>query len=201
MKEQVQAVVTILSLINPGVCVLIFAREEIGRTLKERLADASKATLVIAVILIIAALVGTRLLQLFGVSLDAFMVAGGGVLAWMGFNMLSGKPMISGAATSGSFAPLILFAASPGTITGVITLSAAHAGDTFPLSTLIAIVVAVGVTWISLLASARFSGQSTKGGIFRDTLTRFMGLIVLAMGVQFALNGIHASAGMSVTGG
>ena len=45
----------------------------------------------IAVILSLAALIGTQLLHLFGVSLDAFMVAGGGVLAWMGFSMLSGQ--------------------------------------------------------------------------------------------------------------
>ena len=61
------------------------------------------------------------------------MVAGGGVLAWMGFSMLSGQatstalgnaPANSGA----SLTPLVLFAASPGTITGVITRSAAHTG-------------------------------------------------------------------------
>jgi multiple antibiotic resistance protein len=76
--------------------------------------------------------VGVKVLHLFGVSLDAFMVAGGGVLAWLGFAMLRGLPPGSppAAATPGanpSLTPLILFAASPGTITGVITLSVAHA--------------------------------------------------------------------------
>ena len=201
MKDHVQAIVTILSLVNPAVCALIFARGEVGRPLQARMADASKAALAIAVILMLAALLGTRLLHMFGVSLNAFMVAGGGVLAWMGFNMLSGKPMTSGTATAGSLAPLILFAASPGTITGVITLSAAHAGISFPWSTLIAIAIAVGTTWIFLMVSARFSGQNSEGGLLRDTLTRFMGLIVLAMGVQFALTGFHASTGAVSSGG
>ena len=39
-----------------------------------------------------AALTGMQLLHVFGVSLDAFMVAGGGALAWMGFAMLSPQP-------------------------------------------------------------------------------------------------------------
>jgi small neutral amino acid transporter SnatA (MarC family) len=82
-------------------------------------------------ILAVAALVGTRPLDLFNVSLDAFMVAGGGVLAWMGFSMLSGQgssgsPDTITASGKDSLTPLILFAASPGTITGVITLAAAH---------------------------------------------------------------------------
>jgi MarC family integral membrane protein len=64
-----------------------------------------------------------KVLNLFGVSLDAFMVAGGGVLAWLGFAMLRGLPPGSAPAAAvphanPSLTPLILFAASPGTITG-----------------------------------------------------------------------------------
>src|SRR5215207_5841831 len=42
----------------------------------------------VLVILVITALVGARVLQIFGVSLDAFSIAGGGVLSWIGFAML-----------------------------------------------------------------------------------------------------------------
>ena len=91
MEEQLQAIVTVLSLVNPVVCGAMFARIEANRSPVERRADAMKVALAIVVILTVAALIGTRLLHLFGVSLDAFMVAGGGVLAWMGFSMLSGQ--------------------------------------------------------------------------------------------------------------
>ncbi|MEZ5461346.1 MarC family protein [Dokdonella sp.] len=201
MKEHIQAIVTLLSLINPGVCVLLFARAESDRPTHARYADASRAAVAIGIILLAAALLGTRLLHVFGISLDAFMVAGGGVLAWMGFNMLSGRPMAPGNADSGALAPLILFAASPGTITGVITLSAAQPRNDFPASTLVAVSVAVLVTWIVLMLSARFSGQQGGDGLARDTLTRFMGLIVLAMGVQFALTGFQAFPGPAGTAG
>lgn len=95
LKEQIQAIVTALSLVNPVICGMMFAQAEAGRSLGERWADSTKAALAILVIFVAAALAGTKLLQLFGVSLDAFMVAGGGMLAWMGFSMLSNRPAVS----------------------------------------------------------------------------------------------------------
>jgi multiple antibiotic resistance protein len=44
--------------------------------------------------------------------------------------------------------------------------------------------------WIVMVLMAR-GGSRPQGGILRDTATRFMGLIVVAMGVQFALTGLH----------
>jgi multiple antibiotic resistance protein len=195
MKEYLQAIVTVLSLVNPVVCGAMFARIEANRSRAEQLADARKAALAVVAILVVAALIGTKLLHVFGVSLDAFMVAGGGVLSWMGFCMLSGHgsqaspnaPANSGA----SLTPLILFAASPGTITGVITLSAAHSRLDLPVTALVAIVVAGAVTWLVLLLMSRVGNQDGGSGFVRATMTSFMGLIVLAMGVQFALTGFR----------
>jgi len=66
----------------------MFARIEAGQARAARLADATQAALAVLAILVVAALVGARLLQVSGVSLDAFSVAGGGVLSWIGFTML-----------------------------------------------------------------------------------------------------------------
>ena len=195
MKEQLQAIVTVLSLVNPAICGAMFAQIEENRSRGQQLADATKAMLATTVILTVSALIGTQLRHLFGVSLDAFMVAGGGVLAWMGFSMLSGQaispksqnaPSNSGA----SLTPLVLFAASPGTITGVITLSAAHTGLDLPVTALVAIAVAGLLTWLVLLLVSR-AAKAGEGGSARDMITRFMGLIVLSMGVQFALTGLR----------
>src|SRR6516225_5823991 len=88
MEQQLHAIATVLSLVNPMICGAMFARIEAGRDRAKQLAEATKATLAVLVILVVAALVGARVLQIFGVSLDAFSVAGGGVLAWIGFSML-----------------------------------------------------------------------------------------------------------------
>ena len=195
MKEQLQAIVTVLSLVNPAICGAMFAQIEENRSRGQQVADATKAVLATTVILTVSALIGTQLLHLFGVSLDAFMVAGGGVLAWMGFSMLSGQatsstPQNAPSNAGASLTPLVLFAASPGTITGVITLSAAHTGLDLPVTALVAIAVAGLLTWLVLLLVSR-AAKASEGGSARDMITRFMGLIVLSMGVQFALTGLR----------
>jgi len=140
------------------------------------------------VILELSALLGARILSLFGISLDAFSVAGGGILVWMGFSMLRGASAETGDTTS--LTPLILFAASPGTITGVITLAVAHSRSELPVTAMIAVAAATLVTWLALVLFGGESGKAGGGGFVRSTVQSFMGLIVIAMGVQFGLTGL-----------
>jgi multiple antibiotic resistance protein len=200
MEQQLQAIATILSLVNPLICGAMFARIETGQSRAGQLADATKASLAVLVILIVAARAGARVLQIFGVSLDAFSVAGGGVLTWIGINMLRSDPAPTPApprdaasketAEERSITSIILFAASPGTITGVITLAVAHAKLELPITALVAVAVAVGVLWIAMVLMARGTAHASKS-LFRETARTMMGLIVVAMGVQFALTGIR----------
>jgi multiple antibiotic resistance protein len=196
MEHQLQAIVTVLSLVNPAICGAMFARIEAGQSRATQLADATRAALAVLVILVVTALIGARVLQVFGVSLEAFSIAGGGFLALIGFSMLRDNPSQTqdaakdGAGKDRSLAPLILFAASPGTITGVITLAVAHSRLELPITALVAVTLAAPVMWIAMVLMAR-GGTRARGGLMRETATRFMGLIVVAMGVQFALTGIH----------
>jgi multiple antibiotic resistance protein len=137
--------------------------------------------------------VGAKVLQIFGVSLDAFQLPGGGVLAWIGFSMLRGNSApVANAATDQkrSLTPVILFAASPGTITGVITLAVVHTKLLLPVTALVAVAVVTVVMWIMMVLVGR-DGTHAGDGFLRDTATRFMGLIVIAMGTQLALTGLR----------
>ena len=203
MQNELQAIVTLLALINPAMCAAIFLRAEGAAPRNTLLAAATRAAVTVLLILVLAALFGAKILHAFGVSLDAFSVAGGGVLAWIGLSMMRGNAASSSAEQSGAAAqspltPLILFAASPGTITGVITLAISHSGHVLPTTALLAVAVGVAVMWLTLMAGIFLGnrnpdGKKAEGGGFaRDTITRFMGLIVIAMGVQFALTGIKA---------
>lgn len=203
MQAHLQAIVTLFSLVNPMVCVMMFNDLTTGRTKQKRASDATRAVLTVAVVLVIAALVGARILGVFGISLDAFSVAGGIVLSFIGFTMLVGSKSVAPAPESSTanpsaagttLAPMILFAASPGTITGVITTAAVHSGGGIPLPALVGIAVVVAVTWVLLLLAAR--GSQTTGrkapSVTRDMMSRYMGLIVIAMGIQYALSGYKA---------
>lgn len=86
---------------------------------------------------------------------------------------------------------MILFAASPGTITGVITLSVAHSGMNLPVTALVAIGVTAAITFCVMLLLSSFYGKRSNG-IVHETVTRFMGLIVIAIGVQLAPTGIKS---------
>ena len=111
--------------------------------------------------------------------------------------MLKGETSDSDASTKdqpsgeASLTPLILFAASPGTITGVITLAVAHSKTDLPVTALVAIAVTIVVSFCVMLLLSFLDGKQ-QGGFVHDTVTRFMGLIVVAMGVQFALTGIKS---------
>ena len=194
MKQHLQAIVTVLSLVNPLICGAMFSQIEAGRDRATRLTEATRVAFAILIILMLAALAGAKVLQIFGISLQAFSVAGGGVLIWIGSSMLRGESAQvqpsskDGAAGTRSLTPVILFAASPGTITGVITLAVAHTKRAVPVTAMVAVVIAVLVTWI-VMALMSHTGSHAARGFLRDTTTRFMGLIVIAMGVQFTLTG------------
>jgi multiple antibiotic resistance protein len=203
-KEHLQAVATLFSLVNPMVCAMMFATLTSGQSAAQRTFAATRAIAVVAVVLLVAALAGARILDLFGISLDVFSVAGGLVLSFIGFNMLVGsgssdKPdpaTKANEATSGvaALAPMILFAASPGTITGVITIAAVHSKTDIPLTAIVGVGVVLTFTLILLLlVSRKTEDVGTKPlSLARNMLSRYMGLIVIAMGFQYALTGYQA---------
>ena len=88
----------------------------------------------------------------------------------------------------------MLFAASPGTITGVITVSAAHSAYGIPETALVAVAVGSLLLWSVLLLTIRFRRptEGTQQSLFSQAVTRFMGLIVLGMGIRFGLEGYRS---------
>jgi multiple antibiotic resistance protein len=195
MTRYVQGILVILSLVNPVICGAMFAEATAGRPASEKIADATRVILIVMAILCFAAIGGIRFLKAFGISLDVFQAAGGMVLVWMGFLMLRGTSSPTAASKEeedeASLTPLILFAASPGTITGVITLSVSHSPIGLPMTALAGVVIVLAFTWLVMIVVARSAGK-TRRGLLHDVVSRFMGLIVLAMGLQFTLTGLNA---------
>jgi multiple antibiotic resistance protein len=179
------------------VCGSIFLTLTPKLALAQRRWAAVKVALSILIILVTSALVGLKILSIFNISLDAFRVVGGMIIAYMGFDMLRGghsvgraAPPAEGDVDAGSLAPVIMFAAGPGTITAVVTLAAVHTPDSLPITAIAAGVVGAGITFAVLLVAIQLGsrlGRSTQA-----IVTRFMGLIVASMGMQFVLEGLKA---------
>ena len=83
-----------------------------------------------------------------------------------------------------------MFAAGPGTITAVVTLAAVHTPDRLPVTALAASVIGAAVTLAVLLLAVKLGSHLNRGT--QAVVTRFMGLIVASMGMQFVLTGLKA---------
>jgi multiple antibiotic resistance protein len=166
---------------------------------------AIRTTLFLAVV----ELIGTALLEFFGISLPVVQVAGGLVLASMGWNLLNqheakADPDRTAVAetTSGSLEQQVFYpltfpvTAGPGCIVVMLTLSA-HASQKSVLNDVIAHVgVFLAVVALSLLVylcyayapkiTARVRPQTAHG------ILRVIAFVLLCIGVQITWNGVES---------
>ena len=91
LHDMVQAIVTVLAVINPVVCGSIFLTLTPELAPAQKRGAAVKVALSILIILVVSALIGLKVLSIFGISLDVFRIVGGMIIAYMGFDMLRGR--------------------------------------------------------------------------------------------------------------
>ncbi|MEQ8769662.1 MAG: MarC family protein [Phycisphaerales bacterium] len=194
--ELVQAIVTLVAIMNPVGTAPIFQNMVSPLpTHRQRVAGVWACVFIFG-ILAGAAFVGQHVLNVFGISIDAFRAAGGIVLGLMGLNMLQGRKSEEHERLADEkeirenllvpFAmPLV---AGPGSITAVIVLAAPpDQSSLIPWAALAAVAagtLATGLCLFLMLTFGRFISQDAQ-----RIFTRFMGLILVAMGMQFLLAG------------
>ena len=187
MESYIQATIGMLAVINPFVCGAMLLQLDQGTDKKNSSKAAVKVMITVLIILLAAALGGHYILHAFGISMDAFKIVGGIVLGFIGFQMLAGSNNGNNS-NSASLNEIVMFAASPGTIAMVITLAAVHHKEQIPITAMIGTLMAVLITVIIMIAMVFLSkgNQTSKQSIF----SKFMGLIIVSMGLQFMLVGI-----------
>lgn len=191
MNDYLHTTVAMLAVINPLVCAAMMLQAEGGVQGRSRIIDGTKAMLAVLIILLLSAVAGKSILNVFGISMDAFQVVGGIILSVIGFHLLIGPKTTaeSGKEAHGSsLSSVIMFAASPGTISMVITLTAVKQDKGLPVTTMLGITLAVLITWIIIMVMLSASKNKKPGG--QSMVSRFMGLLIVAMGLQFALEGL-----------
>jgi multiple antibiotic resistance protein len=190
MQEYIQAAITLLAVINPVICGVMLLQIDDGSSLRLRLYDATKAALAVLIILSLSALLGKYILQIFGISIDVFKIVGGVIIAHIGFGMFGVKLQSGedGQNQKKTLSTLIMFAASPASIATIITLSAVHDAHGLPVIAMTSAGLAVLLTWLIMLVMLSGSGHIHKG--VQQVFTRFMGLILISMGLQFVLTGL-----------
>lgn len=152
----------------------------------------------VAAILGVFALLGSFVLEGFGISLPALQIAGGIVVAHSGFGMIVPRESFSDAekehaATKAdvSFSPMALpLVAGPGAIGVVIALGARDPGIESRLAVFAAAVVLGVVIAVLLRYATPWVEKLGPTGI--GALTRIMGFLILAIGVELVTHGVLA---------
>lgn len=195
MEQYSQSIIAMLAVINPVVCGAMLLQIQEGKDLKSNIRAAIKAMSIVLVILLFMAFGGKYVLQMFGISMDAFKVVGGIIIGFIGiqmmFNLTSNTNDANG---DGDLSRLVIFAASPGTIAMIITLAAVNNGDGIPLVAIVGAVVAVLVSLMIIIGMLKVAAKKNRNK--HGFITKFMGLIIVAMGLQFMLDGIKDFFGL-----
>ena len=195
------SIVSIVVISNPLSTSAVFIALTKGMGTDEKAAIVRRTIRISAMVLILFALTGFLIFQLFGFTVGAFRIAGGVLLMTTALDMMRPEESSTQAErTSADIAimPLAIpFTAGPGTIvTVVLLMSGAQAnldtdlvyGIVSMAGVLLAIVVALFVSYYVMMQSERVDAFLQEGG--RSIVTKLMGLIVLAIAVQFIINGV-----------
>jgi len=194
----VLALSSIFFLVDPFAALPTFLAVTADQDNKRRVRTARKASLTAFVILTSFAFAGTYIFRLFGISLPAFEIAGGLILLLIGLDMLQAKrsatqesPNETIAAQSKDDAGIVPMGipmlAGPGAITTVMVL----VGQAQTRWQMVAIIGAIAITaaicFVVLGSATRVASILGETGI--RILVRIMGLLLVALAVQYFVNG------------
>lgn len=193
--------IALLPLVNPLTTVALFLGMSGGMSPARRKSQIRRASVYVFIIMTVTWYAGQLVMDTFGISVPGLRIAGGMIVAFIGFSMLfpsrSGSPETSTDARTPdiAFIPLAMpSSAGPGTIAMIV--SAAATARTSPgipdwvilaAPPLVFLAVAI-ILWLCLLSAGTIMRLTGKSGI--DAISRLMGFLLVCMGVQFIINGV-----------
>jgi multiple antibiotic resistance protein len=198
----ISALVTLLVVVDPAGLVPTFIGITQGLPPLARRNVGLRASIIAALVLTGAALIGEWLLRTLSISLPAFRIAGGLLLFSIASEMVFGIRTARQSQTAeqaidervrniAAFPLAIPLMAGPGAITATVLLAGRSSGDPLRLALLIAVVVLTCllclIAFIMAERIARIIG--TTGNI---VLSRLLGVLLAALAVQFVVDGVRA---------
>ncbi len=200
------AVLAILPIVNPPGAVPLVMSVAAHLPPEERQRQVRRACLYTFALMSGFLVAGSLIMRFFGISIPGMRIAGGMIVAFLGFGMLfpgadaSRVPSSTEVRHDIAFTPLAMPGLSgPGTFAVVMSLSSrasARSGwdqvaDFLGIAT--GILVVVLVSWSVLRAAERF--HRVLGATGMVALTRLMGFLMICIGVQFIIDGLTVVLG------
>ena len=142
---------------------------------------------------------GDLIFKVFGITIDSFRVAGGILVAVIGYHMINGNhsPSYKGMEQQASnsdpmsvaISPLAMpLFAGPGTITTALNL--ANGGIKNQLITVVAFALLCAITYLLLRSAKQIAGF--LGENLMKIITKMMGLLLFSIGVQMIITSVQS---------
>ena len=199
LAEYLKVFIAVFVLVNPLEGIPIYLARTQGMSNAQRLAIARTTSIAVAIILWVALAIGQIVLQLLGISVGAFTLAGGVIIFLIALKMVlgpSGGDDKGSGPADGSFAivPLAIpIVAGPGPISSVIVYASkgiTHHGasltDDFILAGIILVVALATFLSLAVADPARRLLGDTGINVF----TRISGILVAAIAVGLMVEGL-----------
>jgi multiple antibiotic resistance protein len=191
--------ITLFAIIDAIGNAPIFLSITPGQRPRERASTATRASIAVFVILSAFALLGNRIFQFFGITLDAFRIAGGLILLKIALDMLEARTVRtrhtpeedqeSLGREDVAIIPLAIpMLSGPGAISSVVVLTGQAGGYLMMLFLEAAILLNALVVFLVLRSSVRIVAYLKETGM--RLLTRILGILLASIAVQYIVTGL-----------
>ncbi|MBO9654341.1 MarC family protein [Agrobacterium sp. SOY23] len=199
----INALTTLLVTLDPPGLAPVFLALTAGMTRDQRSQVALRGSIIAFGILAVFALFGLAILNLLGISLGAFRIAGGLLLFWISFEMIFEKRQERKEKTSEiaitkdhlhnlAVFPLALpLIAGPGAISATVLLAGSMKTTIEMVVLILILAFAMALVYAALIVSERM--DRFLGNTGRAILTRLLGVLLAALSVQFVVDGIKSA--------
>jgi multiple antibiotic resistance protein len=185
------AITSIIAVMNPTSTVAVYIALTRDMHLEERRKVIVKSMEISFIVLAFFAFTGQLLFLIFNITLAAFKIAGGILLVTAAFTMLNPKKKEYSREELENIAivPLAFpLTAGPGTIMAVMLLASEASSLLEASLVFVGIFAGVTVSYLGMTYAPRIFKFLGEEGL--HVVTRLMSIIVLAIAVQFIINGI-----------
>lgn len=198
-SDLLKLTVALLAIVDPVASVPIFLTTTAGATQQARARISRVVAITVFCVLGVSAMIGTQILQFFGISMPSFLIGGGILLLLMAIAMLQAQETgmrqtadeAQEAAEKDAVAvvPLgIPLLAGPGAISTMIIATHQSPSFVYHLKLLIPAAIIALAVWATLIAATRISRRLGTTGM--NIITRVMGLIIAAIAVEYIYRGL-----------
>ncbi|MBL5828382.1 MarC family NAAT transporter [Serratia sp. T13T92] len=200
----------LLPLANPLTTVALLLGLSGNMTNEERNHQSLMASVYVFCIMTVAFYAGQLVMSTFGISIPGLRIAGGLIVAFIGFRMLfpqqsadeapevesKSRELHKKTSANIAFVPLAMpSTAGPGTIAMIISTASSVHENTLGfahwvlLAAPVAIFLSIAIIlWVCLRSSTAIMKLVGESGI--EAISRLMGFLLVCMGVQFIINGV-----------